>query len=530
MTATLPRLGLGLSSNLSRQDVPQPYALLDTAKGLFDFVEYSAPLSLEQAQTDASLFDEMWKRRGQVPVLFHPVHLNLAGPELESSAMLQALNAHALAVQTPWVGNDVGWWHSRGQPFPGYLYVTPPLTAAGLANAEAHARHVQSHLAVPLALENPVVFQADGGMHVLEFLAQLHGKTGAPLILDVGHLWSFQLARGLEATAGLDGFPLDAVIELHIAGGVRVQRGNRAFYADDHTQPIREELFGLLDFLVPRCRHLKALTFEGDGHPAAIARGTLERLRPYAPTPERLPNVAQRIPEPAPSGALHTPEVFWSQFREVHGAAPEGPVADEEGLKAETDFRLAVIAELLDASWPLTRAVLAPARASLVEFATSEGYRALFETGEGTPATAFVRFARESLRRNPREGATRLFAFETWAQGLLRSGASSLGGDPELVNALARGVMAGRFNLDLRETLWAAAGLRRHLSQRAWGSERLEPSGLDGLLQTAERAPLTTSFIGVRWLRERVEYLPLTDLRPGTLEWQRAVRDGWLRA
>src|SRR5215217_4978879 len=94
----LPWRGLGLSSNLSASDQPHPYRLLEESPGLFDYVEYSAPLSLEEARAQASLFPEMWERREQVPVLFHPVHLNLYGPTFESAAALAALDAHAHAV------------------------------------------------------------------------------------------------------------------------------------------------------------------------------------------------------------------------------------------------------------------------------------------------------------------------------------------------------------------------------------------------------------------------------------------------
>src|SRR5262245_9995150 len=126
----LPYLGLGLSSNLDLTDRPRPYALWDASPGLFDYVEYSAPLSLEEARAEASLFPEMWGRREQIPVLFHPVHLNLYGPDLESTDALEALDRHVRAVGSAWVGNDVGWWHVSGRPFPGHQYIAPPLTPA----------------------------------------------------------------------------------------------------------------------------------------------------------------------------------------------------------------------------------------------------------------------------------------------------------------------------------------------------------------------------------------------------------------
>jgi uncharacterized protein (UPF0276 family) len=236
---TLPWRGLGLSSNLSAGDSPHPYRLLDEDPDLFDFVEYSAPLSLRETKKHATLFPEMYRRLKQVPVLFHPVHLNLYGPELESAQALSELEAHAHAVGSAWVGNDVGWWHSGGQPFPGYLYVSPPLTNEGLQDCAAHALHVQGGLSVPLALENPAVLARRGDMHVLEFMARLQSRTGLPLLLDLGHLFSYQLTSELPLEAGFEGFPFERVIELHIAGGVVTRRWARRFYVDDHTQPVR---------------------------------------------------------------------------------------------------------------------------------------------------------------------------------------------------------------------------------------------------------------------------------------------------
>jgi uncharacterized protein (UPF0276 family) len=193
------------------------------------------------------------------------------------------------------VGNDVGWWHAGGQPFPGYLYFTPPFTEAGLRDCTAHALHVQAHLSVPLALENPAAFARRGDLHVLDFMGRLHARTGLPLLLDLGHLLSYQLAAGIPPDAGLDGFPLEKVIEIHLAGGVITRRGSRGFYVDDHTQPVREELFTLLEAVLPRCTSLRAVTFEGDGHPPEVAALTLRRLRKLVPAAPRRPSRSLRL-------------------------------------------------------------------------------------------------------------------------------------------------------------------------------------------------------------------------------------------
>ncbi|MET0402561.1 MAG: DUF692 family multinuclear iron-containing protein [Cystobacter sp.] len=507
---SLPWRGLGLSSNLDAAESPHPYRLLEASPGLFDFVEYSAPLSLEETRAQASLFPEMWARRGDVPVLFHPVHLNLHGPELEPARALADLDAHARAVGSAWVGNDVGWWHAGGQPFPGYLYFTPPFTEAGLRDCAAHALHVQSHLSVPLALENPAVFARRGGLHVLEFMAGLHARTGLPLLLDLGHLLSYQLAAGLPLDAGLADFPLDQVIEVHLAGGVVTRRGGRSHYVDDHTQPVREELFGLLEHLLPRCPALRAVTFEGDGHPPEVALLTLRRLRQLVPAGARpawsFPREARPVP-PLPGESRP-----WALFESGHGVTPPGG-EDPEGARAETDFRLAVVAETLDREWPLSRLLLAGTRERLVAFTASREFRELFEGLGRSLGQAFAAWTRRRLREQPDEALAAVVSFETFLPHAMRAKAPAAPGPGHV--GLDEGVRTGAFPVDLTEVVFAARALRRHLSGRAWASEALEVSGLEALEQVARRAlPGTWRFV----VRRRGRGLEVLTATPAVLE------------
>ncbi|AKQ65832.1 hypothetical protein A176_002744 [Myxococcus hansupus] len=480
---TLPWRGLGLSSNLSVADVPQPYRMLDESPGLFDYVEYSAPLSLEASKAHASLFPEMWRRRHEVPVLFHPVHLNLWGPALEPAQALMDLEAHARAVESPWVGNDVGWWHVEGQPFPGYLYFTPPFNEAGLEECVTHALHVQRHLSRPLALENPAVLARRGHWHVLDFMAKLHARTGLPLLLDLGHLFSHQLSAGLPLESGLDGFPLDQVIELHIAGGVVTHRGARSFYVDDHTQPVREELFTLLASLIPRCPSLRAVTFEGDGHPPEVALASLRRLRKLVPAGAR-PPLTLRVPEAVDVPPLTEGSQPWALFDAGYAAAPASSVEDEAGTVADQDFRLAVVAEVLDREWPLTRLLLAGTRESLAAFTGSKEFRKTFAAGGRSPGQAFASWAMRRLREQKEEGASAVLTLEMLLPSLFMRRVPAPG--PGQVG-LAEDVRLGSLPVDLSELVYAARAVRRHLTARAWASGALELSGLETLLQVSRR-------------------------------------------
>jgi uncharacterized protein len=367
---TLPWLGLGLSTNAAARDTPHPFELSG-----YDYLEYSAPIDFDRALRETSLFAEMLG--SGLPLLFHPVELNLYGPELESAGHLERLNDHLTRVRSPWVSNDVAWWHAGGRLWPGYQYVAPPLTEQGLDDCTAHALHVQSAIEVPLFLENPSVIARRGELHVLDFMARLHARTGCLLLLDLGHLLAYQLTSGLPARTALDGFPLDAVAELHLAGGMIASRGERTFYFDAHAEPIREVLFELLAELAPRCPNLRGLTYEADGHSPEMAQANLQRLRSLVtPRPPFGHAIQRSEPPPLSSEA-------WQLAR----AAFVGPDPwDPLGATVEREYRLGVASSELD-----------PFNAELADaFVRSPEFLHAFETGQALPES-FMRWARARL-------------------------------------------------------------------------------------------------------------------------------------
>lgn len=451
----LPYLGLGLSSNAQVSDQPRPYALLDAHPGLFDYVEYSAPLDVVQARAEATLFPELERRRQEVPVVYHPVHLNLFGAQLESAERLALCAAHVMAMGSPWVSNDAGWWHHGGNALPGYLYLSPPLTAEGLGQCVHHVEHVRDAMPVPLLIENPVVMTARGELHVLEFMQRLSETTGCELLLDLGHLLSHQLTRGLGLLEGLNDFPWERVTQLHLAGGVVTGR----VYADDHPQPIRDETWALFDELRPRCTQLRAVTYEGDGHPEPVARRVLERLRKSMPKKSPL-LFEERVRVRSQSKAVQL-ETVWTLFDEVH--TTPGP---------ELDYRLTVLAERLDAEVPLARAAVAPTMEALAKFQSSPVFKEWFRQGTRSIGDAFLNWALVEARKPELSGADALVSLELWAR---------------TTYARAKKTLDTRFPVDLTEAVHAVSALKRHLRARGI----VDGAGWDGLLQCARRAPRT---------------------------------------
>ncbi len=500
----LPWMGLGISSNLDSRHVPHPYRLREEHPSLFDYVEYSAPLSLAEARRDASLFSELWRQRSEVPVLFHPVHLNLYGPTLESADNLRDLAEHLSYVGSPWVSNDVAWWHQGGQPFPAYFYLPPPFDRRGLDDCTAHAQHVQASIPVPLLLENPAVIACRGEMHVLDFMAELHRRTGSDLLLDIGHLFSYQLTRGLPISSGLDGFPLESVVEIHIAGGLVTSRGERRYYVDDHTQPVRDELLDILETLIPRCPRLRAVTFEAEGQPADVVVSLFRRLRPLIPRRRQDGALVQAVTERHPSPGAPSAEP-WDVFDRAYGRRDE--LVDPSGAAAELDFRLAVIAWEVEKRWPLSRLLLAGSRGELARFAASSEFRGVFESPGKDLTRAFPAFARRRLREAPDDGAAAVLAFETW----LNQAPSPPAAVPKPgCIALANGVSVKTFPIDLSELQFAASSVKKHLLRRAWATGIVEDGVLETLRQVARRAPSRPWTVATRRRGPSVELVSLT--------------------
>ena len=118
----------------------------------------------------------------------------------------------------------------------------------------------QDILGTRLLLENGVVHTPVPGSDMSEedFMNALVRRTGCGLLLDLHNLHVNAVNLGLDADRFINGLDLDAIGEIHVAGG------NSLFgaYLDSHAGACPSEVFGLLERTAPRCRNLAGVTFE----------------------------------------------------------------------------------------------------------------------------------------------------------------------------------------------------------------------------------------------------------------------------
>jgi uncharacterized protein (UPF0276 family) len=267
---------LGVGASLSFEALPEPAALV-RAKGGPSFIEYAGRVDAEAVRTHV----ERVKAAG-APVLFHPSYINFCGTFPNSRAWLEETAKHVARVGSPWFAQDCAYcFVEEGFGYSTQLgfFVPPIFNAASLERAVERVREVMSVVPVPVAVEPPPMTFAVGKLPLFEFFGQLATRADCALLLDVGHLVSYEMATQTRVLSAVAALPVERVLELHIAGGRLETRDGRKVYVDAHERAILPESWQLLGELLPRLPALKAVCFECEGTSEAEVLSTLARLR-----------------------------------------------------------------------------------------------------------------------------------------------------------------------------------------------------------------------------------------------------------
>ncbi len=270
----LPTLGVGASLSLSSQ--PDPVSLVNQAGGP-SFVEYAGLADVE------AVIDEVERvRSAGVPVLFHPSYLNFCGSYPNSLAWLEATAEHTRRVASPWFAQDCAYcFLQQGHAYStsvGY-FIPPILNQTSLELAIERVREVQARVSVPVAIEPPPVSFVAGTMPVFAFFGAIADATDCALLLDMGHLVSYEMASGKAVSDGLQYLPRERVIEMHVAGGRLKQAAQGPIYVDAHECEILTETWQMLEQMLPELPNVKAVCYECEGVEEQAVLSTLKRIR-----------------------------------------------------------------------------------------------------------------------------------------------------------------------------------------------------------------------------------------------------------
>ncbi len=278
----LPTLGIGASLSLSSD--PDPVKLVQ-AKGGPAFVEYSGLVDVDE------VIDEVDKiKAAGASILFHPSYINFCGSYPNSNVWLEATSKHVETVESPWFAQDVAYcFWEEGSAYSTSLgyFIPPTFNQASLKLAVERVKEVQEKVTVPVAVEPPPVTFITGRMPLFSFFGSLAEQTDCAILLDMGHLVSYEMASGRKVLDEINELPCERVVELHIAGGrLKESRGeeqkeknNGPIYVDAHECDIVEQTWQMFEAMLPLLPSVKAVCYECEGVNESTVLTTLERIR-----------------------------------------------------------------------------------------------------------------------------------------------------------------------------------------------------------------------------------------------------------
>lgn len=277
------------------------------------------PAYLEIFRTASAALETVTRRLTGVSFAYHGEGLWITQPDFPSAphvhGELDEIISQLLILKSPWLNHECATKQMTGYSFGTYL---PPLYTPESARvvadnieivqAKMDARRSSGQYFGPLFLLEmpPLTYFMAGTLAVSSYFRLVADLTPCGLVLDIGHLWTVYRYSAacremrLEAFVErfLDGFPLERVIEIHVAGlalhetAVLRRHSEREHpeWIDAHIAPIPDVSWMVLEQVLahPRLCNLRGIALEVDTKPIKqIVNEFEETHRRFSPAIER---------------------------------------------------------------------------------------------------------------------------------------------------------------------------------------------------------------------------------------------------
>lgn len=358
--------GLGLSVDVYQPDLFDLLSSLEKEAVACDYLE------IFRATQPAA--EAVRSRLAGCPLECHAEGLWVTQPDwLESypaEAEMAAVAGQLRALGSQWMTHECAAKQMAGFSFGTYL--PPLLTEAGVVATAANSLVLQERLdalagrdaAGPLLLLEmpPLTFFACGDLTVPAFFRRLADRSSCGLVLDIGHLWTVWRYAGSGLALSLmdfteeflDLFPLERVIQIHVAGlawheTMDEDSGRPPWWIDAHGAPIPPILFDLLEQVLahPGLTNLKGLALEVDTKAVPLIVEELAQFRrrfaarfhdPAASWNRHAAEAGPPVPPVLPPAALPSVEALRSDYaRYARMACGQSvaafPLSDARGLR-----------------------------------------------------------------------------------------------------------------------------------------------------------------------------------------------------
>jgi uncharacterized protein (UPF0276 family) len=204
------------------------------------------------------------------PFVAHGLEFSLGTPLDEEgeparvAQWLQRLREDHAAFEFAWMSEHLGWTTARG------LQATLPLPLPHHPEAVAAvaARMKLLKSVVPTALfENwATTFVLDEASREPEFFNAIARAADCGFLLDLHNAWTQSVNHGFDAWDYVARMDLDRVVQIHVSGGSMsdpaLLASRRSMRLDSHDGPVPEEVWRLLERILPRCPNVRGIVVE----------------------------------------------------------------------------------------------------------------------------------------------------------------------------------------------------------------------------------------------------------------------------
>lgn len=264
----LPLKPLGIGINYH----PSLHPIIASNMDIFDFIEVSPDVLCEEIQhgDDRGLVLNQHKMiqlknlSQSLPVIVHGLGLSIGSAHGINTAYTQMLNHFLQHQPALWHSEHLGYIYAQdqyGKEINAGTILPIPLTDAVLNMVVERIHTLHKQIKLPFLIENLTHYLPNDEQNQyteVAFLNRLSEQSGCGLLLDLYNFFCNSINFKFDPYTALAQLNLTQVTEIHLAGGCSY----KGFLLDVHSDQVGTEVWRLLNWILPRCPNLKAVTYE----------------------------------------------------------------------------------------------------------------------------------------------------------------------------------------------------------------------------------------------------------------------------